>query len=68
LTFLIVFFSFIPGMALIVYGIDPLLKQGYHIQKILLPELLGVPAGIITGVLVLLALWGLKYLQPQEKG
>ncbi len=67
LTFLIVFFSFIPGMALVVYGLNPLIEKGYDIQKVLLPELLGIPAAFITGVLILLAVWGLQYLQPPQK-
>ena len=58
MTFLVVFVSFIPGMALVVYVIDPLLSSGYDIHKLLLPGLLGVPAPWVTGVLVLAAvLW-----------
>ncbi len=57
-TFLIVFISFIPGMALVVYGLDPLLRANYNVQQILLPELLGVGAPFVTGVLIVgAAIW-----------
>ncbi len=63
LTFLVVFVSFIPGMALVVYKLDPLLKDGYFIQKIVLPKLFGAPAGYVVGVAVIAALgwfWALR--------
>ena len=68
LTFLVVFLSFIPGMALVVFGLNPLLEKGYQTQKILLPSLLGAPAFVVMGVLVLSALAGLKYIQSLKKG
>ena len=68
LTFLVVFVSFIPGMALVVFGLNPLLEKGYQAQKILLPNLLGAPAAVVMGVLVLAALAGLKYIQTLKKG
>lgn len=58
LTFLIVLVSFIPGMALVVYGVDPLLASRYHTQAVLLPELLGLPAKIITVILCGALAWG----------
>jgi len=53
LLFLIVLVSFTPGMALIVYGITPFLHDHYHIQTLLLPDVLGISAPWITGGLVL---------------
>lgn len=44
--------AIIPGLALVVYGINPHLKPLYQTQKILLPQILGVPAPYVTGVLV----------------
>ena len=44
MTFLIVLISFIPGMALVVYGLNPLLQDGYNVQKAVLPDLLRVSA------------------------
>jgi uncharacterized protein len=52
LLFVIVFISFIPGMMLVVYGLNPLLQSRYAIQQPLLPELLGVPAEWITAGLI----------------
>ena len=52
MLFLVVLLSFIPGMALVVYGLDPLLERAYDVQQILVPELLGVPALYVTVALV----------------
>mgnify|MGYP006303784007 CR=1 FL=1 len=68
LTFLIILVSFIPGMALVVYIINPLIRSGYNIQKILLPELLGVAAPWVTGFLALAAiLWLATILRRRKK-
>lgn len=56
MTFLLVFISFIPGMALVVYVLNPLLAHGYEVKNILLPELLGIPAPILTCSLVFAAI------------
>lgn len=53
MTFLVVLISFIPGMALVAYWLDPLLKNGYNIRQLLLPQLLGVPPFYVTGILAL---------------
>ncbi len=58
LIYMITLLSFIPGMALVVYGINPLLESGYEIQGRLLPQLLGVPAPYVTGVLASAAVIG----------
>jgi len=50
--FLVAFISFTPGMALVVYLLNPILEHGYAVQNILLPGLLGVAAPFVTGVLV----------------
>jgi hypothetical protein len=52
MTMLIVFVSFIPGMALVVYGLNPLLENGYNVQQVLLSEMTGIPAPYITGAMV----------------
>ncbi|MBU0640320.1 MAG: YeeE/YedE family protein [Planctomycetes bacterium] len=52
MTFVIVLAAFIPGLALVVFGLNPLLEQGYHVQKTTLPELFGVAAPYVTAVLV----------------
>ncbi len=68
LMFLVVLISFIPGMALVVFVLNPLLESGYQTQTTLLPELLGAPAVIVMGVFVLAALAGLKYIRSLKKG
>lgn len=66
LVFLITLISFIPGMAIVVYGIDPLIEKSYFItdqngtvlKNMLLPDLLGVPAIWIVLVMnILLLIW-----------
>ena len=52
MLFLVVFLSFIPGMALVVYGLNPLFERAYDAQQILVPELLGIPAPYVTVALV----------------
>lgn len=44
--------GFIPGMALVVYGLNPLLDPFYKTQKVLLPQIVGIPAPYVTGALV----------------
>ncbi|HNQ23110.1 MAG TPA: YeeE/YedE thiosulfate transporter family protein [Phycisphaerae bacterium] len=51
LMYLVVLVALIPGMALVVYGLDPLLEKGYHVEKLLLPGLLGVAAPYVTATL-----------------
>ena len=55
LMFLVVLLSFIPGMALVVYVLNPLLQSEYSSVKVLLPQLLCMPAPYVTGVLVVVA-------------
>ena len=52
LTYLVVLVSFIPGLALVVYGLNPLLEHGYNVQKLLLPGLFGVAAPYVTATLI----------------
>jgi len=66
MTFLIVFISFIPGMALVVYGLNPLLEANYHVEKMLLPELLGVAAPFVTAVLIVGAIFWLRTLNRRR--
>jgi uncharacterized protein len=66
MTFLIVFISFIPGMALVVYGLNPLLEANYNVEKILLPELLGIAAPVVTGALIVGAIFWLRTLNRRR--
>jgi uncharacterized membrane protein YedE/YeeE len=69
LSFLVVLLSFAPGMALVVYGLDPLLKRGYQVQGLLLPELLGVAAPWVTVTLATAAvIWILRIRPRRGKG
>lgn len=63
MIYLIVFISFIPGMALVVHVINPILQDGYNVQNALLPNLFGASAPWITGILIILSLiwfWGIR--------
>ena len=67
LTFLIVLFSFIPGMAFVVYFLDPILAEGYNIQQLTLSHLFGVPAVYISVVLAFAALFWLYSIRSHKK-
>lgn len=67
MTFLIVFISFIPGMALIVYLINPLLESGYDIHNVLVPQLLGIPAGYVMGFCIAAGIVWLSLLMRTNK-
>lgn len=60
LAFLVTLISFIPGMLLVVHVLDPILEHGYDVQKVVLPQLLGLPAlpvALIASTLVFLWYW-----------
>lgn len=67
LTFLVVLLSFIPGMALVVYGIDPLLQKNYAVKKILLSELFGTSPSSVAIVLIVAAVLMLIYAQSKKR-
>ena len=67
LMFLVVLVSFVPGLALVRYVLDPVLRQGYHTRAVVLPELLGVAAPYVTAVLVAGALVGLLALRRRTR-
>lgn len=52
MLFLFVFVSFIPGMALVVNVLNPLLEKGYNINNVLLDKIIMLPAPYITGIMV----------------
>ena len=52
MLFFVVLLAFIPGMALVVYILNPILQAGYDVHNVLLPDLIPVAAPVITGVLV----------------
>ncbi len=52
MLFLVVFVSFIPGMALVVNVLNPLLEKGYNINNVLLDKIIMLPAPCITGIMV----------------
>jgi hypothetical protein len=59
MTFLLIFLSFIPGMALVIFVLNPLLESYYNTAcgaGSLLPEIIGVSAPYITTALVIGAL------------
>ncbi|MBU0503861.1 MAG: YeeE/YedE thiosulfate transporter family protein [Candidatus Omnitrophota bacterium] len=56
LFYLIVFLSFIPGMALVIKFVDPFLKDAYNTKAILLGDILKIPNGAIAAILVLFSL------------
>ncbi len=63
LTFLIVLLSFIPGLALVEYVVNPALLQAYHTENVILPGMLGLAAPLITVPLVFAAIVGLYALR-----
>ncbi|MDI6786638.1 MAG: YeeE/YedE thiosulfate transporter family protein [bacterium] len=66
--FLVVLLSFIPGMALVIHVLNPLLEKNYDIHNILLPNLLGVPAANVTLVLAIGAIiWFLATQRCKSK-
>ena len=67
MTFLIVLLSFIPGLWLVAHVVNPAMEAGYHTQKVVLPELLGVPAPYITAVLATTAVIGYLILRPRKR-
>lgn len=67
LLFLVVLVSFIPGMALVVHGINPLLKHTFDVKAALIPQLLNLPMAIVTGALALGAIVLLIALRPKNQ-
>lgn len=65
LTFLVVLLAFIPGLYIVVYGLDPILSKNYNTQTTLLPALLGASAPLVTAVLAIAA--GCWYLAIRRK-
>ena len=63
LTFLVVLLSFIPGMALVVYWLNPVLEHSYNVQKPLLSDMFGLQAQFITAILAIGALAGYSALR-----
>ena len=54
MTFVVVLLSFIPGMALIVLGVNPLLTNYYNTTTgVLLPDIIGLAAPYVTAMLVI---------------
>lgn len=66
LNYLVVLLSFIPGMALVTFVLNPLLDGGYNTQKILLPDLFGVPDALVTGVLFAASLVWYSRVRPKK--
>ncbi len=64
---MIVLLSFIPGMALIIYFVNPLLESTYIPQKILMGELLGVPEYVISMILAPLSLIALVFISRKGR-
>jgi uncharacterized membrane protein YedE/YeeE len=64
--FLVVLISFIPGMSLVVFVLNPILKESYQINNLLIPTLLGVSPYILSVILALGSAWGL-YIVSRKK-
>lgn len=65
MTFLIVLVSFIPGMAVVVYGLDPLFLTASKEANALLPSLFQCNGWLVTGALVILCIAGLRAVMVQ---
>jgi len=65
MLFLIVLISFIPGMAVVVYILNPLLQDGYNIQKTVLSDMVGISPLWITGSLILLTAYSFYALNQK---
>ena len=68
MTFLIVLVSFIPGLALVEYVINPALANAYHTENVILPGMFGLAAPYITVPLVIGALVGMYFLRRRHTG
>ena len=66
LHFLVALVCFAPGMALVVHVLNPMLEKGYATQKVLLPQLLGLPTATVTGLLVVSSLLWFSYLNKSS--
>lgn len=56
MTFVLILISFIPGMAIVVFGLNPLLESYYMVScgtGSLLPDILGISAPYVTLALVI---------------
>ncbi len=67
MNFLLVLIAFIPGMALIVYGVNPWLTPQYHPEKLLLHDLLGISPVWLVLLLLLAAAGGLYSVMHVKK-
>ena len=67
LNYLVVLAAFAPGMALVVYVVDPLLAPGYEVQKLLLPDVLGVNAAWVSGALAMASLAWYWRIRPRKR-
>jgi uncharacterized membrane protein YedE/YeeE len=68
MTFVVVLLSFIPGMAVIVYGFNPWIKDANLVDNMLLPALFGVDAYYVTSVLAALGLLWLFLIRRKKNG
>lgn len=55
LLHLISILSLIPGMAFVVYVLNPILEKAYQVNYLLLPQVTGISAPYITGTLAMLS-------------
>ena len=65
-TFLIVLASMVPGMALVVFVVNPLLESGYAVEKVVVPDLWGADHLAVAGGLALLSVIGLAALRRKR--
>ena len=67
MTFVISLLCFTPGMALMVFVLNPLLEAGFAQTNMTLDTLVGLDAGWLIGTGVLLALLWLVCILPRKK-
>lgn len=66
LLYLLVLVSFIPGMALVVYVLNPILSDGYDVKNVVIPQLLGTSPVYLCVILEILALIALIKLEGKR--
>lgn len=66
MNFIITIISFIPGMALTVYVLNPLLANGYDVKKVLVSDLLGLNPITLVLIINAFALYALYKLTNKK--
>lgn len=67
LSYAVVILAMIPGMALVVRVLNPLLEKGYAVQNIVLPNIIPVPSWMIITGAIATALGALFFVSMEKK-